>query len=100
MGGGYIPPVTSEFKFYFEGTIDKLDKTMKPSFYLNHYYTKSKNEFAFRISKTDAVYKKNNKTMKNLYDLDKKCIDKDFTIQFYLSDLEKRLRNQNDTSSF
>ncbi|MBR4790984.1 MAG: glycosyltransferase family 92 protein [Treponema sp.] len=91
VGFAYIPPITCNYKFYFGKYIDILNRPSNQKFWLNHYYTKSKSEFEIRINKTDVLYKKNNKNIQILDKLDKKCVETDTTIQYYLPELIKQL---------
>ena len=88
IGLFYLPPINCNYKFYFSITIDKLNQSKNLDCWINHYYTKSKNEFQKRIEKTDVAYKKNNKTMKDIEKVDNQCITQDDTIQYYLSFLK------------
>lgn len=90
----YIPPVNFCGHFVFEGR-NRLNHRINPTDFpiqINHYFTKSLNEYLLKASKGDVYFKDNPHNMEYFYFHEMKCSATDHSAYKYLARLKEGLR--------
>ncbi len=93
--GKNLPPINAYGKFSFPGGIQIVSKEPVP-IQINHYLTKSYNEYQKKIIQPDATFERNSRTDVLFYYYDRKATGTDNLINQYLPELKQRLKEKRD----